>query len=241
MHERSCFITLTYDDAHLPPGLTLVKRDWQLFMKRLRERMGVPIRFFMCGEYGELRGRPHYHALLFGVDFEDKRPWSKSESGETLFRSATLETVWQLGFCLIGSVTFQSAAYVARYVMKKELGSSAGSHRSILDVTTGEIVTRAHEFSLRSLKPGIGRSWLNKFSADVFPHGSVVVRGSETTVPRYYLKIFSLQDPKGFEDLRKRRLEAADARFDDNGPGRLRVKELVLRAKLSHLKRGLSE
>lgn len=243
LHEAKAFITLTYDDEHLPAGLTLVKDHWVDFMKRLRERVRrseapALLRFFMCGEYGELSGRPHYHAIIFGFDFPDKVLWKKSSSGEALYRSALLESVWSMGHSSVGSVTFESAAYVARYVMKKELGRVTPM-REILDLTTGEIVTREHEFSLRSLKPGLGRAWLEKFGSDVYPRGAVVIDGVEVKPPRYYDKWFSELDPVEFERLRLRRQERASLQWDDNGPARLRVKEVVLNAKLDHLKRSL--
>lgn len=237
LHEQNCFITLTYDEEHLPPDLSLCRRDWQLFMKRLLKRTGKSVRFFMCGEYGELGSRPHYHACLFGLDFEDKVPWKKSQSGEQVFRSSLLESVWSLGHSSCGAVTFASAAYVARYVMKKEYGKDAGKRRSILDVTTGEIIFRSHEFCQGSLKPGVGRGWLDRFASDVFPRGQVVMNGREVKCPRYYDKWFSQVDPAAFERLQLERQRGADLRFDDNGPKRLRAKEQVLEARVSFLKR----
>lgn len=239
MHERNAFVTLTYDDAHLPPGLGLVKRDWQLFMKRLRKRMGVPIRFFMCGEYGEQRSRPHYHACLFGCGFDDRYYWRKSEAGFKLYRSELLERTWGLGSCEIGDVSFESAAYVARYIMQKELGLEAGPRRCIVDVTSGEMLSRAHEFSLRSLKPGIGLPWLLKFASDVYPHGSCVVNAREVKPPRYYDKWFALQAPEAHAELLVRREREAAVRFDDGSPARLRVKAKVLSARVSLLKRSV--
>src|SRR3954449_8205389 len=61
MHPRSSFVTLTYDDKNIPPAGSLSKRDFQLFMKRLRKSQSNPLRFFACGEYGETTHRPHYH------------------------------------------------------------------------------------------------------------------------------------------------------------------------------------
>ena len=88
LHSRNCFITLTYDDAHLP-GISLVPRDYVLFMKRLRKMFGAGIRFFHCGEYGSINFRPHHHAIIFNFDFEDKVLWSV-RSGVRLYRSAAL-------------------------------------------------------------------------------------------------------------------------------------------------------
>lgn len=119
-HEASCFITPTYSDEHLPEDYSVSVRELQLFNKKLRHHYGA-FRFFACGEYGEVGKRPHYHALLFGIDPPDKVLWSTSKRGERLYRSETLERIWGKGHCLIGSVTLQSAGYCARYSLKKSL------------------------------------------------------------------------------------------------------------------------
>ncbi|AXH74125.1 MAG: replication initiator protein [Microviridae sp.] len=127
LHKKNCFITLTYNDEHLPENSSLDYRVFQLFMKRLRKKYGDNIRFYMCGEYGENFGRPHFHACLFNHDFSDKKLW-KTVNKMPLFRSAELEELWPFGFSSIGSVTFESAAYVARYIMKKITGEAAEKH-----------------------------------------------------------------------------------------------------------------
>ena len=129
MHEKNCFITLTYDDAHLPGDRSLHYRDFQLFIKRLRKRYpGRRIRYYMAGEYGENFGRPHWHACLFGIDFDDKSLWKRTSANSLLYRSADLELLWPFGYSSIGDVTFESAAYVARYIMKKVTGKNADQH-----------------------------------------------------------------------------------------------------------------
>ena len=76
LYDQNCFLTLTFSDEHLPQNLSVSKRDLQLFMKRLRKHFAPrKIRFFQCGEYGELNMRPHYHSILFNVDFPDKYLW----------------------------------------------------------------------------------------------------------------------------------------------------------------------
>lgn len=117
MHDDACFITLTYDDDNLPFGETLVLSDWQKFMKRLVKKNG-PIRFYHCGEYGDDTNRPHYHAILFGYRPDD--PELFSTSGETkLYASPSLRNTWGMGHCTFGDATFETAAYVARYITKK--------------------------------------------------------------------------------------------------------------------------
>uniref|UniRef100_UPI0040482461 rolling circle replication-associated protein n=1 Tax=Shewanella sp. TaxID=50422 RepID=UPI0040482461 len=124
LHQDNCFITLTYNDDYLPENGTLVKRDFQLFMKRLRKKYPHAVRYYQCGEYGSKTHRPHYHACLFGHDFKDKTLWQKGSDGTPLYISSSLQDLWSsdghsIGFSTIGTVTFQSAAYVARYIMKK--------------------------------------------------------------------------------------------------------------------------
>jgi hypothetical protein len=70
LHEKNCFITLTYSPENLPKDGSLDVSHFQKFMKRFRKRFGPGIRFFHCGEYGESLSRPHYHACIFGFDFE---------------------------------------------------------------------------------------------------------------------------------------------------------------------------
>ena len=248
LHPESSFVTLTYSNDQLPSGWTLVPEDLKLFHRRVNDHFGG-LRYFSAGEYDNgsattpgIRlsggGRPHYHCLLFGIGFRDRVHHRKSPSGEDVYRSPTLERLWPYGFSSLGEVTFQSAAYVARYVMKKEYGKDAGAARSYLDVTTGELCYRAHEFLRMSLKPGIGMKWLELYWRDVYPSGQVVIDGHEVKVPRAYDKWYAAKNPEAFAQLQARRQVLADSHFEDNGPARLRVKEQVLDAKLSLLKRG---
>lgn len=236
LYDFNVFVTLTYDDSHLPESKSLVYRDFQLFMKRLR-RTGRKARFYMCGEYGEENGRPHYHAILFNCWFPDMRYWRMSPAGFKLYRSAELEKLWFLGNAEIGMVTFESAAYVARYVMKKLTGNGSEKFYEILNVDTGEIHRREKEFNRMSLKPGIGAAWYKKFKSDVYPHGMVVVNGVETSPPRYYDKMFAMDDPEGADQLRDKREFSASLRRFDNTVERRAVKAQVSDARLSLLKR----
>lgn len=115
LYERNCFLTLTYSDEFLPFRGQLRYRDFQGFMKRLRKFASTPLRFFMCGEYGTLNMRPHYHALIFGFDFDDKVPFRLLDSGCRIYNSSRLEKLWYFGASSVGAVTFESAAYTARY------------------------------------------------------------------------------------------------------------------------------
>lgn len=238
LHDLNCFLTLTYSPDNIPENDSLKYEHFQLFMKRLRKRFAIPIRFFMCGEYGETTNRPHYHALLFGFDFLDKVYHSKS-NGMVLYSSKSLDSLWGLGHCLIGAVTFESAAYVARYCVKKVTGKAADAHYSSLDLETGEIVSRVPEFAHMSLKPGIGRPWLDKFQADIYPHDYVIIRGVKVKPPKYYDKIFDTRDPDALDYIKaQRELDASFHMLDNTWP-RLAVKETVHKARSSTLVRNL--
>lgn len=238
MHDSNVFVTLTYDDANVPPDGSLCYRHFQLFMKRLRKwAHPKQIRFYMCGEYGDNYGRPHFHACLFGVSFPDGVLWQRTASNELIYRSAALEALWPFGYSSYGEVTSKSAAYVARYVMKKVSGNPR--HYDAVNQETGEIFSRVPEFTRMSLKPGIGSTWFEKYKSDVFPHDRRIVNGVEVKPPRYYDKKFKASNPDAFEVIRAERMLDADRKSADNTPRRLRVKREVLLARLSRLKRNL--
>jgi hypothetical protein len=241
LHEFNCFVTLTYDDAHVPEDGGLHHRDFQLFMKRLRKSFpDFSIRYYMCGEYGGDFGRPHFHVILFNHTFSDLTLWRKSNAGSSLFRSATLEQLWPFGFSSIGAVTFESAAYVARYVMKKVTGSGSSRHYETLNESTGEIHSRRPEYNGMSLKPGIGADWYKKFSSDVFPHDRVVHDGTPSKPPRYYDKLLGRSNPDLLASIKSKRVLDNESRFADNTIQRLASKELVTKASISKLVRGFS-
>lgn len=235
LHELSIFVTLTYDDDHLPPYASLRKRDVQLFLMRLRKaHYPAKLRYFLSAEYGDTTFRPHYHALLFGVDFPDKKRIGGS-GDRTEYRSDSLDEIWGLGSCVLGSVTSESAAYVAGYVYKKQAGVS---HYERLDQDTGEVVSVEAPFSLMSRKPGIGADWFRRYCSDYFPADSAILGGKEVKVPRYYMK---LAEAEGLDlsDVRKKRIEALDENFDESMPKRLRVREEVAKAKRRSKKRSV--
>lgn len=139
----SYFLTLTYDDEHLPSDGKISKVDLVNFNKRLRASVG-PFRFFACGEYGDAYGRPHYHGIYFGLMLSDVS-YYKGKGCYSLYESATLSRAWGKGLVLAGSVEMESAAYVAGYVDKK------AGHRDC--------------FQLMSRRPGIGFEYLKKYPA----------------------------------------------------------------------------
>lgn len=235
LHDSNCFLTLTYDDDHIHRLPTFVdeetgelfrslnKRDIMLFFKRLRKRFGAGIRFFQCGEYGEKFSRPHHHAIVFNFDFPDKYYWSQRR-GTKYYRSAALEELWPFGFCRIGEVTFESAAYVARYVMKKVVGKD--------EVVQAHYRGLQSEFVTMSRRPGIARDYFEKYKSTMYDNDSVFIRpGLVARPPRYYDRLFDLTDSESFAIVKaKRKLSAKDR--PDNSFERLAVRERVLQLKL---------
>lgn len=240
LYPENCFVTLTYDDEHLPFGSTLVKTDLQKFMKRLRKRFPQKIRFYSCGEYGENFCRPHYHLCLFNCDFDDKYPWTKN-NGNIYYRSETLEKLWPFGFSLIGELTFESAAYTARYILKKQLGPDAAKHYETADPETGEIYEHAPEFTTMSLKPGIGAEWLQKYRTDVYDFDFVVIKGKKMKPPKYYDRVIEVEYPSDYKKIRRQRILGAKLHTEDQTPARLRDREICTEARLRQLPRNLEE
>lgn len=197
----SSFITLTYDAEHLPGDNSINVRDWQLFAKRLRKALGA-FRFLHCGEYGEERGRAHYHALLFGIDFhEDRLPLPQSGQ-HTRWSSQKLEEIWGKGRVEIGSVTFDSAAYCARYALKKVGGLAEEAHYQRVDADTGEIFQIKKEYATMSRRPGLGTSWFEKYWEDVYPDDFVVMKGQKMRPPKFYDGLLEKKNPELLEKLK---------------------------------------
>lgn len=263
LHNRNCFITLTFSPEYLATRKnewSLDVRDFQLFMKRLRKRFGSGIRFYHCGEYGQMcgncdrslfycqcgvntlrvLGRPHYHACLFGFDFPDKQLFRVTPTGNLLYTSEALDDLWScprtgmsMGFSTIGDVTFESAAYVARYIMKKITGDAADDHYFRYD--TGEVLKP--EYTTMSRRPGIARGWLDKYMDDVYPHDFVIVNGKKVRPPRYYDGVLRTERPYSFDDVKFLREENAKKHLDETTPERLQVREAVLLQSLKLLPR----
>lgn len=267
LYDSNCFITLTFNDDNVGLG-SLVKSDFVNFMKRFRKRFGSGIRFFHCGEYGELNLRPHHHACIFNFDFPDKYVWSVRD-GVTLYRSDILDRLWsrrvnlpelakyfseyslrsmidngtifaepcgkryrwymKLGFTTVGDVTFESAAYVARYIMKKVNGSAADSYYR----------GRVPEYVTMSRRPGIGKGWFDKFHKDVYPHDYVIIRNGIKCKPsKYYDSLYDLTFPDSMCILKEKRQELA-INNPDNTLDRLAVRCKVKESKVKQLRRAL--
>lgn len=232
LHEHNCFITLTYNETWQQPGLN--PEDFTKFMKRLRRPLPPQsVSYYMCGEYTPINSWPHFHACIFGYDFNDKRKFKKATNGAWLYTSPTLEKLWPFGYSTIGDVTFESAAYVARYVMKKMTGEKAKKHYERIDATTGELITVHPEYSRMSLRPAIGKNWITKYKDDVYPHDHVVTNGHAAKPPRYYDNVLAKESPAAHLALKEHRKKKALSMKEDNTKDRLEVKEAVTKARLN--------
>lgn len=207
--KKGIFITLTYDNEHahwtqfdennMPMFATLDKRDCQLFMKNLRERFnGIKIRFYLAGEYGPSTLRPHYHAILFGIDRDDIgdcKEFGKNELGQKYYKSDRLASIWKNGYVLLSDVSWKTCAYVARYVTKKLNGK--------LDNTYAERNV-FKEFALMSRKPGIGKPYLDAHP-DCMDYSYINIgteeEGKKITIPKYFLKKLELENPEKYDKI----------------------------------------
>lgn len=241
LFEKNCFITLTYDEVRIPEDGSLVKRDFQLFMKKLRKRFGEGIRYYMCGEYGDTTGRPHYHACLFNFRPDDLFFFKKTDQGHCLYTSKSMEEIWDNGYVIIGDVTFESAAYVARYIMKKITGD--GADERYVDKDSGVMLEPEYTNMSRGSKKlgtgGIGKEWYNRFKGDLFPDDFKVVDGRKIRVPRFYSSMYELTNPEEFAKIKAKREKVAQEikRSGELDGFRLRTKEVIKKAQINFLKR----
>ncbi|AJK28255.1 putative replication initiation protein [Eel River basin pequenovirus] len=236
LHEENSYVTFTYRDEDLPEDRSVDVRHFQLFMKRLRKNTGVKVRYFHCGEYGEQTKRPHYHALLFGYRPTDQRFYKRSK-GHPIYTSESLDQTWGLGHCNFGNVTFESAGYVARYIMKKVTGEVAeGHYSSFINPDTGELLTVRPEYVTMSRNPGLGADWVRKFREDL--NGDyVVVDGKKHSIPRFYDEEIKRLDEKELALRKRNRKAAARKHAANNTRERLAVREKIQYARLNQLRR----
>lgn len=153
VHAGSCFVTLTYNELTLPFGSKLVKKDVQDWIKRLRQVLyPQKIRYFLVGEYGDSTNRPHYHAAIFGLD--------QSLGGGTDGRRGLVALTWKNGHSYTGDLSTKSASYICGYVTKKMTKKS-----------DPRLKGRPPEFSLMSLRPGIGAPAMEHIDAGLVRTG----------------------------------------------------------------------
>jgi len=251
MHEiqttkdnTACFITLTYNDKNLPDDYSLNKQHFKDFLKRFRKAIEpAKIRYFMCGEYGDDSWRPHYHAIIFGYDFTLSQEYKKIlhpprirmqsiETENPYYLSDFLSALWDKGNHLIANATFETAAYVARYITKKITGEKAEQHynRFIWDWNefTGEIfnmreVQLQPEYATMSrgrkkegqTGSGIGSEWYEKYKSDCYPSDYLVRDGNKISVPKYYDKLLEQEDEVLFSAMKVKRELALINHKDD--------------------------
>jgi len=170
-HENSCFITLTYDDDHLPADGSISKDELQRFFKRLRKNLdGKKIKYYASGEYGEKNGRPHYHAIVLGLAMGEKTYIEKS---------------WTLGMVHVGTVTYDSCRYVADYIQKKYNSWKAS------------VVYGSKEVPFQISSLGIGKQFALDNREYLSTKLGCTMRGQEVGIPRYYKRMLEI----GAEEL----------------------------------------
>jgi len=278
LHRYNTWLTLTYDDEHLPSryligtdpksrkkiyGGSLRKEDPQKFYRSLRKRLSskgarnrfdilfeyqvhavmglrpIPqLRYYYGGEYGEKYRRPHYHVCLFGVEFNDRKHYDTTDHGFKLYKSEILRELWPHGDHMIGDLTWETAAYTARYIMKKVNGENAPYYYQETCAETGKIIQLLPECNDMSRNGGIGKGWYEKFRTDVYKRQDsyVRIRNSKTRPPRYYDKLLKRQFPEHYETIKKQRRKEAIKNSKKHTPARLAAEEKITEAKIQSLK-----
>lgn len=244
MHEENCFLTLTYNDERLETRCRIVDEtdddsyDYSLnrvdltkFIKRLRgkiyEKYGKKIRYFACGEYGEQYQRPHYHIALFGWEPKDKVFWKEKE-GVYLYKSEIVEKTWGNGYVVVGDITIESAAYIARYVVKKIVGIKANEHYD----------GREKEYTVMSRAKAIGKDFWELYKTDIKKLDQCVIEGRKIKVPKLYDKLHEMENPEEYMLKIKKRKEKAIQLSSVNTEERLLEKEKFQKLTLESKKRG---
>lgn len=260
-HKQSCCLTLTYDEEHLPENEMLCKKDMQNFMKRYRDHLkrNLPdrphpftgemeshkIRYIYCGEYGSNGGRPHYHVLVFGHDFDDKQPYNRTKSG-VQYQSDVLDELWGNGIATIGEGGMEAAHYVAGYIAKKLQTEKINGKNFTVDKSTGEIIFKDSEFLEMSRRPAIGRWFYDKWRTDIYPADEVVLinngRAVTYPVPTYFDKCLKEEYPELWQKVKAKRLKnAVDYAIrnpDEKSFERMRVKAFIRRKEQNEKSRG---
>ena len=229
MHDHNSFITLTYNEEHYPtdPFGSLDLDHWKKFRKRLRYHCG-PFRFISVGEYGDALLRPHYHALIFGLDFQWDAEPVEGHSMKEFWTSPELEKIWGKGYVTVAPLNAATVGYVCKYAIKKQTGDHVSTERT--DPETGECWEVAPEFVTHSRRPGIGSTWIQKWGkTDVFPGDDVVINGTKMRPPSYYDQFL---DDQALEAVKKKRKDAMQERSEQFTEELLRKREEWLQGRL---------
>ena len=208
-YDENYFLTLTYDQDHVPVGeygmLTLRKKDFQDFMKRLRKAVEPEkIRFYAAGEYGDKTFRPHYHAIVFGLHISDLEHFGFS-GDYPVFISEWLRNIWKQGNVMIAPVSWDTCAYTARYVVKKQKGKTAAYYDN-LGLTP--------EFCLMSRRPGLAREYFDEHFDDIYKTDQLIFStekgGRIGRPPRYFDKCLESLDEDRYNFIKQCRKEVAE-------------------------------
>lgn len=213
LHKQNSFLTVTYNDENCPDSL--VKSDLQRFVRALRDS-GKKIRYYACGEYGDITHRPHYHLCVFGSDFKNGTEYSINDE---MYGIPELNKIWGKGHIVCAEFTMATACYVAGYVGKKINKPDDDS------------------FQLMSLRPGIGFPWLEKHYKDILLTNSVVIEGKEMPVPQAYLRWAEENLGDALDQVKKVRSE----RFKKMTPDQVWDKNRERRAKEVHYNQRIAE
>ena len=224
-YEHNAFITLTYDPEHISMKLganretgevemvgTLVPEDLTKFMKDLRRYYKYHfnhdnIRFYACGEYGPQTHRPHYHLIVFNLPIPDKEEFFTNANHDKVYTSKIIDEIWGKGLTSVGEVTWNSAAYVARYVMKKIKGPNAKDLYEKMGIVP--------EFVRMSRKPGIARNYYEENKDKIYELDEIIMPGKKGVAQvvkpaRYYDKLYDLDEPEKMKALKEKRKQLAE-------------------------------
>lgn len=241
--EHNIFLTLTYDDKHLPSHGYLYPHELAKFFKRLRKSCNSrrsrilsdkgTIRYFACGEYGAQNGRPHYHALLFNCNFDDRKKTRIDKRGGQQWTSKTLEALWPYGLHEFGVALPAAANYIAQYSLKKQRTAywrdKRDGYQGIHYISDdGEIIPKPAPFLRMSQKPVIGSKWLDKYQTDL-TYGYLVNNGRKFNIPRAYRRRIELQNPQLAEEIEYRTIQHRRGLDPDqhNNDDRRRAAEII--------------
>lgn len=232
MHEKNCFVTLTYDQDHIPNDLSLNVEHWKLFAKRLRnflkretpKNTATTFRYLHCGEYGEENKRPHYHALLFGIDFDWDRKLVSETDGKKTWESPTLDRLWPDGFTTVQDLNFSTASYVAGYVLKKRTGEE--KWETYLRTNGEDQWVVEPDYATMSRRKGLGESWFDKYYKDVYPEDRVtLIGGKKMQPPAFYDKLLAERDEELWNEVKRKRLHLRLKKGTEDSYERSKTKE----------------
>lgn len=205
-HENNFFVTLTYDDASLPPDADLRYRDLRLFFVNARHHFQTaakPFKYFACGEYGDKTLRPHYHFAGFDFKIDDLRPFKQTASG-WYFLSESLRSIWKHGHVIVAPLQWDCAAYIARYVTKKMHGSNLRD-KGTFDPDTGELDLYTIERAFQS--KGLGLPFYEDHHDEIWDLDACLFKGQYLVKPpRYYFKQLEKSDPVKASLIKEKRM-----------------------------------